>query len=135
MAALSVEEKKDAEEKKDSRADKKAAAEKRKKKARPADDDEDDEDDEDGDDGEDGEDEDDEEEAKPKGSAAAAIRSKPVQATGVYIRKEQRSKHKYITSVKGMDAFGSDLKKAAKAFSKKYNSQSTTTDTRTHMRS
>ena len=110
VATLSVEEKKDTEEKKDSKADKKAAD---KKKAKPAND-EDDEDEED-------EDEDDDEgEAKPKGSAAAAIRSKGVQATGVFIRKEQRSKHKYITSVKGMDAFGCDLKKAAKAFSKKY---------------
>ena len=117
VAALSVEEKKDTEEKKDkdSKADKKTAD---KKKAKPADDeDDDDEDDED--------DDDDDEEAKPKGSAAAAIRSKGVVATGVFIRKEQRSKHKYITSVKGMDAFGSDLKKVAKAFSKKYSASTT----------
>jgi len=122
VATLSVEEKKDTEEKKDSKADKKAATaadNKHKHKAKPAakhthdDDDEDDNDDDDDDD-------DDDEDAKPKGSAAAAIRTKGVLATGVYIRKEQRSKHKYITSVKGMDAFGCDLKKAAKSFSKKF---------------
>ena len=118
VASLSVEEKKDTEEKKDSKgADKKGAAATaaKKAKAKPAadDDDDDEEDDED-------EDDDDEEEAKPaKATSAAAIRSKPVLSTGVYIRKEQRSKHKYITSVKGMDAFGCDLKKAAKSFSKK----------------
>jgi density-regulated protein DRP1 len=38
----------------------------------------------------------------------------------VFIRKEARSKHKYITSVKGLDGFGCDLKKAAKSFSKKF---------------
>ena len=111
VATLSVEEKADAvEEKKDSKADKRATD--KKKKAKPAADEDDEDDDEDDED-------EDEEDAKPKGSAAAAIRTKPVQATGVFIRKEQRSKHKYITSVKGMDAFGCDLKKVAKAFSKK----------------
>ena len=124
VATLSVEEKKDTEEKKDSKADKKLAE--KKKKAKPAaDDDDEDEDDDDDED-------DDEGEAKPKGSAAAAIRSKGVVATGVFIRKEQRSKHKYITSVKGMDAFGSDLKKAAKAFSKKYTTAATLHREHTH---
>ena len=59
-------------------------------------------------------------EAKPRGSAAAAIRTKGPAATGVFIRKEERTKRKFTTSVKGMDSFGCDLKKAAKAFSKKF---------------
>ena len=57
---------------------------------------------------------------KSKGSAAAAIRTKAPATGGVLIRKEERTKRKFTTSVKGMDAFGCDLKKAAKVFSKKF---------------
>ena len=58
--------------------------------------------------------------SKPRGSAAAAIRTKAPVSSGVLIRKEERTKRKFTTSVKGLDGFGLDLKKAAKAFSKKF---------------
>jgi len=95
-------------------------ADKRKKKPAVDDEDGDEDDDEDEDDDDDDDDDDGDSKPKPASSAAAAIRSKAPATLGVLIRKEQRSKHKYITSVKGMESFGCDLKKAAKAFSKKF---------------
>jgi density-regulated protein DRP1 len=66
-------------------------------------------------------DDDDDDAPKAKPTTAAAIRSKPVvTGSGVLIRKEERTKRKFTTTVKGMETFGCDLKKAAKSFSKKF---------------
>lgn len=64
----------------------------------------------------------DDDDAKPKLSAAAALRAKSSLNTNnaILIRKEQRSRNKYVTAVKGCEQFGLDLKKVAKSLSKKF---------------
>ena len=121
VSSLSVQDKKEEKAAADAKKEEKKPAAAASKKKKPAARDEEDEDDDDSD-----EDDDDEEDgggrraASSSSSAAAAIRQRTPAASGVFIRKEARSKHKFITSVKGLDGFGCELKKAAKAFSKKF---------------
>ena len=83
-------------------------------------------------------DDEDDEDAAPKAKAAssaaairksAALSAGTASGNGVFIRKEQRSKHKHITSVKGMDLFGCDLKKVAKACGQSFRDSAPTAET------
>jgi len=57
-------------------------------------------------------------EAKAEAKADAARKKKL--ASQVVIKRIERNKRKYITSVRGLEAFGVDLKKAAKLFAQRF---------------
>jgi len=57
-------------------------------------------------------------EAKTEAKADAARKKKL--ASQVVIKRIERNKRKYITSVRGLEAFGVDLKKAAKLFAQRF---------------
>ncbi|KAI9513233.1 density-regulated protein DRP1 [Russula earlei] len=57
-------------------------------------------------------------EAKAEAKADAALKKKL--ASQVVIKRIERNKRKFVTSVRGLEAFGVDLKKAAKLFAQKF---------------
>ncbi|KAK7696114.1 hypothetical protein QCA50_000757 [Cerrena zonata] len=57
-------------------------------------------------------------EAKAEKKADAALKKK--MASQVTIKRIARNKNKYVTAVHGLEAFGVDLKKAAKQFAQKF---------------
>ncbi|KAJ3734243.1 translation initiation factor SUI1 [Lentinula guzmanii] len=57
-------------------------------------------------------------EAKAEAKADAALKKK--MASQVTIKRIERNKRKHVTSVHGLEAFGIDLKKAAKQFASKF---------------
>ncbi|KIP06149.1 hypothetical protein PHLGIDRAFT_119198 [Phlebiopsis gigantea 11061_1 CR5-6] len=57
-------------------------------------------------------------EAKAAAKADAALKKK--MASQVTIKRIERNKRKHVTSVHGLEAFGVDLKKAAKQFAQKF---------------
>ncbi|KAI0089295.1 density-regulated protein DRP1 [Irpex rosettiformis] len=57
-------------------------------------------------------------EAKAEAKADAALKKKL--ASQVTIKRIERNKRKHVTSVHGLEAFGVDLKKAAKQFAQKF---------------
>ncbi|KAI0691388.1 eukaryotic translation initiation factor 1-like protein [Cytidiella melzeri] len=57
-------------------------------------------------------------EAKAEAKADAALKKKL--ASQVTIKRIERTKRKHVTSVHGLEAFGIDLKKAAKQFAQKF---------------
>ncbi|KAL6307073.1 eukaryotic translation initiation factor 1-like protein [Sparassis latifolia] len=57
-------------------------------------------------------------EAKAEAKADAALKKK--MASQVTIKRIERNKRKYVTSVHGLEAFDVDLKKAAKLFAQKF---------------
>jgi len=57
-------------------------------------------------------------EAKAEAKADAARKKKL--ASQIVIKRIERNKRKYITSVRGLEAFGVDLKKAAKLFAQRF---------------
>ncbi|GLB34972.1 putative translation machinery-associated protein 22 [Lyophyllum shimeji] len=57
-------------------------------------------------------------EAKAEAKADAALKKKL--ASQVTIKRIERNKRKHVTSIHGLEAFGVDLKKAAKQFSSKF---------------
>ncbi|KAG6911514.1 Translation machinery-associated protein 22 [Tephrocybe rancida] len=64
-------------------------------------------------------------EAKAEAKADAALKKKL--ASQVTIKRIERNKRKHVTSVHGLEAFGVDLKKAAKQFSSKFATGSSVT--------
>ncbi|KAG6890710.1 hypothetical protein C0995_005083 [Termitomyces sp. Mi166 len=64
-------------------------------------------------------------EAKAEAKADAALKKKL--ASQVVIKRIERNKRKHVTSVSGLEAFGVDLKKAAKQFSSKFATGSSVT--------
>ncbi|KAG5353928.1 Translation machinery-associated protein 22 [Termitomyces sp. T112] len=64
-------------------------------------------------------------EAKAEAKADAALKKKL--ASQVIIKRIERNKRKHVTSVSGLEAFGVDLKKAAKQFSSKFATGSSVT--------
>jgi len=57
-------------------------------------------------------------EAKAEAKADAARKKKL--ASQIVIKRIERNKRKFVTSVRGLEAFGVDLKKAAKLFAQKF---------------
>ncbi|KZV77120.1 density-regulated protein DRP1 [Peniophora sp. CONT] len=57
-------------------------------------------------------------EAKAEAKAEAAEKKKL--ASQVIIKRIERNKRKYVTAIQGLEAFGIDLKKAAKLFAQKF---------------
>ncbi|KIK01172.1 hypothetical protein K443DRAFT_69234, partial [Laccaria amethystina LaAM-08-1] len=57
-------------------------------------------------------------EAKAEAKANAELKKK--MASQVIIKRIERTKRKHVTSIYGLDAFGIDLKKAAKQFASKF---------------
>ncbi|KAJ4476236.1 translation initiation factor SUI1 [Lentinula aciculospora] len=57
-------------------------------------------------------------EAKAEAKADAALKKK--MASPVTIKRIERNKRKHVTSIHGLEAFGIDLKKAAKQFASKF---------------
>jgi len=57
-------------------------------------------------------------EAKAEAKADAALKKKL--ASQVLIKRIERNKRKYVTSIHGLEAFGIDLKKVAKQFASKF---------------
>ncbi|KAK4056296.1 Translation machinery-associated protein 22 [Microbotryomycetes sp. JL221] len=55
-----------------------------------------------------------------KESAKAEKEAKRVAAAKVIIKRSERNKRKFVTSLHGLDAFGIDMKKAAKLFANKF---------------
>ncbi|KAK4049426.1 Translation machinery-associated protein 22 [Microbotryomycetes sp. JL201] len=55
-----------------------------------------------------------------KESAKAEKEAKRVAAAKVIIKRSERNKRKFVTSVYGLDKFGIDMKKAAKLFANKF---------------
>ncbi|KAG5652749.1 Translation machinery-associated protein 22 [Sphagnurus paluster] len=64
-------------------------------------------------------------EAKAEAKADAALKKKL--ASQVTIKRIERNKRKHVTSIHGLEAFGVDLKKAAKQFSSKFATGSSVT--------
>ncbi|KAG5643487.1 Translation machinery-associated protein 22 [Asterophora parasitica] len=64
-------------------------------------------------------------EAKASAKADAALKKKL--ASQVIIKRIERNKRKHVTSVAGLEAFGIDLKKAAKQFASKFATGSSVT--------
>ncbi|KAE9407692.1 density-regulated protein DRP1, partial [Gymnopus androsaceus JB14] len=57
-------------------------------------------------------------EAKAEAKADAALKKK--MASQITIKRIERNKRKHVTSIHGLEAFGIDLKKAAKQFASKF---------------
>ncbi|KAG9232674.1 translation initiation factor SUI1 [Amylocarpus encephaloides] len=55
-----------------------------------------------------------------KAEAAEAKHAQTISASKVYIKRIERNKRKYVTSVTGLEAFGLENKKVAKEFGKKF---------------
>jgi len=55
-----------------------------------------------------------------KAEAKAVAEAKKKEASPITIKRIQRNKNKYVTAIHGLDAFGVDLKKAAKLFATKF---------------
>jgi len=64
-------------------------------------------------------------EAKAEAKADAALKKRL--ASQVTIKRIERNKRKHVTSIHGLEAFGVDLKKAAKQFSSKFATGSSVT--------
>ncbi|KAI0053761.1 density-regulated protein DRP1, partial [Auriscalpium vulgare] len=59
-------------------------------------------------------------EAKAEAKAEAAKKKKLVRALLVIIKRIERNKRKYVTSIRGLEIFDVDLKKASKFFAQKF---------------
>lgn len=71
-----------------------------------------------------------EKDAAKKAAKASALESREAErraASKVTIKRIERNKRKYVTSVTGLEAFGLDLKKVAKEFGKKFATGSSVT--------
>ena len=64
-----------------------------------------------------------------KAEAAEAKAASARSAARVTIKRVERNKRKYVTEVSGLEAFGLDLKKVARAFGKKFATGSSVTKT------
>ncbi|KAG9005039.1 Translation machinery-associated protein 22 [Tulasnella sp. JGI-2019a] len=62
-----------------------------------------------------------------KAEAKAEAEAKKKQAAKVTIKRIERNKRKYVTSIHGLETFGIDLKKAAKQFATKFATGSSVT--------
>lgn len=62
-----------------------------------------------------------------KASAAESREAEKRAASKVIIKRIERNKRKYVTTIQGLEAFGLDLKKVAKDFGKKFATGSSVT--------